>query len=177
MPLLELIVKSGIAAAINEQLGGLRANHDAVAETIENNVRRKIIKEHLADPAFYESMSKLLEEIIELRKAKAIEYEEYLRRIAELATKVQSGHDEETPEPLKRSPGLRAIYNNLGDGPADARLEIALRVDEAVRKARPDDWRGHQPREQIIKRALYSIVPDDEAVERLFSVIKQQPEY
>jgi type I restriction enzyme R subunit len=91
MPLLELIVKSGIAAAINEQLGGLKANHDAIAETIENNVRRKIIKEHLADPAFYESMSELLEEIIELRKAKAIEYEEYLRRIAALATRVESG--------------------------------------------------------------------------------------
>lgn len=177
MPLLELIVKSGIAAAINEQLGGLKGNRDAVAETIENNVRRKIIKEHLADPAFYETMSKLLEEIIELRKAKAIEYEEYLRRIAELATKVQSGHDDDTPEPLKRSPGLRAIYNNLGDGPAEGRLEIALRVDEAVRKARPDDWRGYQPREQVIKRALYSILADEAAVERLFSVIKAQPEY
>jgi type I restriction enzyme R subunit len=177
MPLLELIVKSGIAAAINEQLGGLKANHDAVAETIENNIRRKIIKEQLTDPAFYASMSKLLEEIIELRKQKAIGYEAYLRRIAALAAKVQSGHDDDTPEPLKRSPGLRAIYNNLRDAPAETRLETALRVDEAVRNARPDDWRGHQPREQMIKRALYSVVGNDEEVERLFPVIKAQSEY
>ena len=53
MPLLELIVKSGIANAINSQLGGIRANKDAIAETIENNVRSKIIKEHLSDPAYF----------------------------------------------------------------------------------------------------------------------------
>lgn len=53
MPLLELIVKTGIANAINSRFGGLKGNRDAIAESIENNVRRKIIKEHLSDPAFY----------------------------------------------------------------------------------------------------------------------------
>src|SRR5207249_5704601 len=110
MGLLELIVKSGIANAITSQLGGLKGNRDAIAETIENNVRRKIIKEHLADPAYYESMSKLLEEIIDLRKAKAIEYEEYLKRIAELAKRVEAGYTDDTPQELKRSAGLRALY-------------------------------------------------------------------
>jgi hypothetical protein len=55
-----LIVKTGIAKAIAMQLGGLKGNKDAIAETIENNVRRKIIKEHLNDPAYYEKMSALL---------------------------------------------------------------------------------------------------------------------
>ncbi len=76
MGLLELIVKTGIANAINSQLGGMKGNKNAIAETIENNVRSKIIKEHLNDPAFYEKMSALLDEIIAARKAKAIEYEE-----------------------------------------------------------------------------------------------------
>ena len=48
--------------------------------SIENNVRRKIIKENLTDPAYYEKMSALLDEIIATRKAKAIEYEEYLKQ-------------------------------------------------------------------------------------------------
>ena len=50
MGLLELIVK--IANATATQLGGLKGNKNGVAETIENNVRRKIIKEHLSDPAY-----------------------------------------------------------------------------------------------------------------------------
>src|SRR6185436_7957501 len=104
MGLLELIVKTGIADAINKQLGGLKGDRTAIAETIENNVRRKILKEHLNDPAYYEKMSALLDEIIAARKAKAIEYEEYLQRIATLAKRVDVGHAEDTP-PLLDTPG------------------------------------------------------------------------
>jgi predicted metal-dependent hydrolase len=45
----------------------VQGNKDAVAETIENNVRSKIIKEHLNDPAYYDKMSALLDEIILLK--------------------------------------------------------------------------------------------------------------
>jgi type I restriction enzyme R subunit len=41
MSLLDLIVKTGIANAINHMPKGLKANKNAVAETIENNVRSK----------------------------------------------------------------------------------------------------------------------------------------
>ncbi len=162
MPLLELIVKTGIAEAINRQLGGLRGNKEAIAETIANNVRSKIIKDHLNDPAFYDKMSALLDEIIADLRAKRIEYAEYLKRIAELAKNVQAGQADDTPEPLKKSPGLRAIFNLLkvdatldGSGAivdpsatypgftADPILERALKIDASVKQSRPDGWRGH----------------------------------
>ncbi len=54
-------------------------------------------KSDIGDPAYFETMSALLDEIIADRKAKAIEYEEYLKRIAELAKKVEAGQAEETP--------------------------------------------------------------------------------
>jgi type I restriction enzyme R subunit len=171
MGLLELIVETGIADAIAKQLGGLKGNRDAISETIENNVRRKIIKEHLNDPAYYEKMSALLDEIIADRKAKAIRYEEYLKRIAELAKKVEAGHSEETPQALN-SPGKRALYHNLNQNE-----ELALRIDTAVRKVRPDGWRGIQSREQVIKRALYEVFQNEADVERIFLLIKAQREY
>src|SRR3989304_1423440 len=89
--LLDLIVKTGIANAITAQLGGLKGNRTAIAETIENNVRNVIIRDRLTDPAYYEKMSTLLDEIIAARKARAIEYEEYLRRMGELTQKVETG--------------------------------------------------------------------------------------
>jgi type I restriction enzyme R subunit len=196
MSLLELIVKSGIANAINSLPGGIRANKEAVAETIANNVRSKIIKEHLNDPAYYDRMSKLLEEIISDLRAKRIEYEEYLKRVAKLAKQVQSGQAEDTPEALKNSPGLRALYNNLqvpghpmyadavGDARSvyrtagDPRLSLALTIDETVRRVRPDDWRGHQARENEIKRALLPLLHSNaQEVERVFLIIKAQKEY
>ena len=89
--LLDLIVKTGIADAIAHKLADMQGNQQAIAETIENNVRSKIIKDSLTDPAYFEKMSALLNEIIKLRKERAIEYEEYLKRIADIATKVQTG--------------------------------------------------------------------------------------
>ncbi len=169
--LLDLIVKTGIANAINSMPDGLKSNREAVAETIENNVRRKIIKEHLSDPAYYEKMSALLDEIISARKAKAIEYEEYLKRIAELAKKVAAGQADDTPEELN-TPGRRALYNNLNHDE-----ELAVRIDKVVKDVRPDAWRGVQAREQVVKQALYGVLQNNAEVERIFLIIKQQKEY
>lgn len=171
MGLLELIVKTGIANAIAVQLGGLKGNKNAIAETIENNVRSKIIKEHLNDPAYYEKMSALLDEIIAARHAKAIEYEEYLNRIADLARKVEAGKAEETPATLD-TPGKRALYNNLSQNE-----ELALRIDEEVKKVRPDGWRGVLARERVIKASLFGVLKDKDQVERIFLIIKAQAEY
>jgi type I restriction enzyme R subunit len=116
-------------------------------------------------------MSAQLDEIIAARKARAIEYEEYLKRIAELAKKVEAGHAEETSKELN-TPGKRAIYNNL-----DQNEELALRIDETVRRTRPDGWRGVQAREQVIKAALYGVLQDVAEVERIFLIVRAQKEY
>ncbi len=186
MGLMDLIVKTGIANAIASRLGVLKGDKKAIAETIENNVRSRIIKEQLNDPAFYEKMSKLLDEIIAERKAKAIEYEEYLKRIAELTKNVAAGHAGDTPELLKRSPALRAIYHNLkrSEAPEDSMVQddpvlaLAQQIDETVKQVRPDGWRGIQARENIIKTALLPLLNGDiSEVERIFFIIKAQNEY
>ena len=169
--LLDLIVKSGIASAIAERLGGLRGNREAIAEAIENNVRRKIIKEFLNDPAFFEKMSALLDEVIEARRARAIEYEEYLRRIADIAIQVNTGQSDDTPDQLD-TPGKRALWNNLNQD-----MDLALRIDRTVKVVRPDEWRGYQAKENVIKAEIYKIVGDQEEVERIFKIIYHQREY
>ncbi len=197
MPLLELIVKAGIAGAIDSLPGGIKRNRTAVAETIANNVRSRIFQEHLNNPAFYDRMSKLLEEIIADLRARRVDYEAYLLRIAELARRVQLGQADDTPEALKNQPWLRALYDNLlataapvaahavqepppaGFGAADKpTLALAVAIDETVRRVRPDDWRGNQAKENVIKRALMPLLHDDaQEVERVFPIIKAQRAY
>ena len=153
MGLLELIVRSGMADAINSLPDGIKNSQGAVAETIANNVRSKIIKEHLNDPAYYDRMSAVLDEVIADLRAKRIDYAEFLKRVADLAKKVQTGVVDEMPEALKRSSALRALYNNLQnqpgantqvgendqavDGAYDPVLKQAQAIDEAVRRVRP----------------------------------------
>ncbi len=171
VPLLELIVKSGIADAIAAQLGQIKENKEAVAEVIENNVRRRIIKEHLTDPAYYARMSALLNEIIATRKAKAIEYEEYLRQVAEIARLVEAGMADNTPAALN-TPAKRALYNNLNQDET-----LALKLDQAVKLVRPDDWRGVRAKELVIKAKLNEILQNEDEVERVFLIVKEQKEY
>jgi len=171
MGLLDIIVKTGIADAIDSQLGGLKGDQKAIAETIENNVRSKILKEHLNDPVFYEKMSRLLDEIIRDRKAKAMNYEEYLKQIGELAKNVGAGHSEDAPVSLD-TPGKRALYNNLYQNE-----ELAINIDNTIKENRPDDWRGIKPREQRIKSDLFRVLKDESEVERIFLIIKAQKEY
>jgi type I restriction enzyme R subunit len=194
MGLLDVLVKSGMAEAINRLPDGIRSNKGAVAETIANNVRSKIIKEHLNDPVFYDKMSVLLKEIIADLKAKRIDYEEFLKRIAKVAKQVQAGKSDDTPAKLD-TPGKRALYNNLkqpqaqkpgivADGAGvylvtgDPALTLAMDIDATVRQVRPAGWRGHKARENTIKAALLPLLGNDKAeVERIFLIITAQREY
>jgi type I restriction enzyme R subunit len=193
--LLDLIARSGMADAISQLPEGIKGSKDAIAETIENNVRSKIIQEHLNNPAYYARMSALLGEVIKFRKEQADKYEEYLKKIADLVGRVQAGHEDTTPEPLKRSAGLRAIYDNLVVPPPpratvnlqdevgplplpDPKLKLAVDIDDAVKRERHASWRGNAARENHIKReALMPLLKDVAEVERIFEIIKQQTEY
>ncbi|MGQ0801639.1 MAG: type I restriction endonuclease subunit R [Pseudomarimonas sp.] len=190
--LLDLIVRTGIADAIAQRLGGMRGNREAIAETIENNVRSRILREQINDPAFFDRMSRLLDEIIQLRRAKAIEYEDYLRRVADMLAQVQAGHAGSLP-PALDSPGKRALFNNLrvtdrrpddrhqAEAPSphyvDPRLHLTVLLDEAIKRERPNAWRGVMAKENVIKRAMYEVLPDEAEVERLFLIVYQHAEY
>ena len=193
--LLDLIVKTGIADAVAAKLGALKGNRDAIAETIENNVRSKIVREHLNDPAFYERMSALLDSIIKQRREKAEDYEQYLQRIAQLVQQVAAGKVDDAPIALT-TPGRRALYNNLqpwlaakpaqhvaestpryGPEASNPALALALQIDHTVKTVRPDGWRGHPAKENTIKAAIFALLQDVEQVERIFLIIKVHGEY
>lgn len=182
--LLELIRAVGMDQAVEQLPDGIRNNQDAVAETIENNVRRKLMAERLDDPEFFDKMSALLDEIIRFRKEQAQRYADYLQRMAELVAQVEAGHDDDTPEMLKNNPAMRKLYNNLHvarEGVSDSaaeqaeRLELAQKLDDTICRAAHADWRGNPTKENRIKRAMLPLLNGDvDEVERLFRIIEQR---
>lgn len=171
MSLLEIIVKAGFDNAMNTLPASIRKNKEAMAETIENNVRTKIMKEHLADPAFYEKMSLLLSEVIKLRKTKAVEYEEYLKRIADLAKQVQEGRTSDLPKELDTK-GKAALYNHFaGD------ISTALLVHETVVQYAPNGWKDDQSKENTIKKEIFKRLGNFDETLKVFEIIKNQGEY
>jgi type I restriction enzyme R subunit len=169
--LLELINKIGIDDAINKLPTEIKNSQEAVAEFIENNVRQKIITEHLIDPAYFEEMSKLLGAIIIELRQKKINYEEYLKKMAILASKVSNTKRDDLPVSIKTS-AQRALYNNLNKDES-----LALEIDEAVKRVKQADFRGNERKERLIKQEIYEILKDEKEVERIFSIIKEQKDY
>ncbi|MFR1814467.1 type I restriction endonuclease subunit R [Dysgonomonas capnocytophagoides] len=169
--ILEIIEKVGILQTIESLPEDIRTNKDAVAETIENNVRQKIITDYLTSPIFFEEMSKLLQEIIKERKAKAIDYEEYLAQITALVIDVNNGKKDDTPKSLKTKAQL-ALYNSL-----EHNEELANKIHEKILRIKPDGWKGNDTKEKVIKGGLFEILKNESEVERIFEIIKAQAEY
>jgi type I restriction enzyme R subunit len=170
--LLDLIVKSGIADAVNSLPSGVSKSKSAVAETIANNVRRAILQQRANNPAFYDKMSEVLDDVIAKLRDERLDYEQFMQEMAELAARVRAGMSDNTPVALDTA-GKRALYNNLKDDE-----ELALKIDAAVRRSKPADFRGNRVKENIIKQAIYPLLNDDvDEVERIFQIITAQLEY
>ncbi|MBC7389485.1 MAG: HsdR family type I site-specific deoxyribonuclease [Opitutaceae bacterium] len=171
LSLLEIIVKAGLDQAVDTLPSNLKKDKEAVAETVENSVRSKIVKEHLNDPAFFERMSHLLSVIILQRRTKAIEYEEYLRQIAELAKQVQEGKTNDTPQELN-TPAKVVLYHLFDDD-----VEKALIIHDVVTEYAPTGWKGDSAKENRIKGEIFKKLNDFDETEKVFAVIKEQEEF
>lgn len=169
--LIDLIIQRG-PAAIDELPEAIKVNQDATAETIENNVRKTIIDGMPGNPIYFELMSKLLAEIIKQRRNQALSYRKYLHKIIELARQVRKPESSDRYSPNLNTSAKRAFYDNL-----DQNEELALVLDEIIRRTKKADWRGDLIKEREVKRAIRSLVSDPELVEKIFELAKNQAEY
>jgi type I restriction enzyme, R subunit len=96
----------------------------------------------------------------------------YLAGIVELAKQI-SNQESEVPYPVViTTAALRSLYDNLnGDE------ERAIRVDKAIQEAKQDSWRGNLFKERMIKAAIQRALGDDDSVEELFELAKNQHDY
>ncbi|EIY9416916.1 type I restriction endonuclease subunit R, partial [Escherichia coli] len=171
--LIELIVEKG-ADAVEALPESIRKNQEAMAETIENNVRKTIVDENPVNPKYYEQMSVLLDELIELRRQKAIEYQEYLEKIRELSRKVI--RPEQTaanyPPSMDSNP-KRAFYDNFGQDEL-----LATKIDSAIRYTKKADWVGDRFKEREIANAVREeTMGYDVDIQGVMELAKAQKEY
>jgi type I restriction enzyme R subunit len=173
--LVELIVDRG-KDALDKLPKSIRGNKEAMAETIENNLRKVIIEESPTNPIYYEKMSVLLDELIKLRNEEADRYEEYLKKIVALAVKVKKPETSNEYPSSINTQAKRALYDNL-----DKEEELSLVMDKAIIYGKHDNWEGHPQKEKHLKNQVVKPVLEEyhkpEKLESIFEVIKQQREY
>lgn len=171
--LIQLIVERGMEAAINQLPEGIAKSHTAVAETIENNLRRAITDEHPINPKYYDKMSELLDALIHERREKAEEYEQYLKEISELARQVQNPTAGAAYPKTLNSRAKRALYDNLGNNE-----QLAVALDAAIMSTKKDSWRGSRIKEKEVRNAILRLLNNDEILtNQIFELVKNQNDY
>src|SRR5471030_779461 len=172
--LLELIIERG-EDALDGLPADMRGNQEAMAEAIENNVRRTIVDENPVNPKYYEKMSVLLDELIALRRQQALSYQEYLEHVRELAKQVkhpQSGSQNTYPASVDTL-AKRALYDNLGQDEV-----LVAKIDSAVRNTKKADWYGDRFKEREIAFAIAEEIKGYAVtVAEVMALVKAQKEY
>lgn len=171
LSLIQMIVERGVDA-VEALPSGIRKNKEAVAETIENNVRKLIINETPINPKYYEKMSDLLDALISQRKTEAIDYEAYLLKIVELTKQAKKPEMTTSyPESVDTS-AKRALFDNL-----DENEELAITIDAAIRATKKDSWRGSRVKEKEVRNVIKAHVADPDLVGLIFDLVRNQHEY
>lgn len=171
LSLIELIVEQGVDA-VKALPSGIRKNKTAVAETIENNVRKLIIDETPINPKYYEKMSELLDALIEQRKLEAIDYERYLAEIVALTKRAKNPSAGNSYPAAISTAALRALYDNLGGNE-----ELAIALDSEIRKTKKDEWRGNKFKEKEVRNAIRIHLSDAEQIDLIFELVRNQHGY
>jgi type I restriction enzyme R subunit len=189
MSLTELIIETGIHDAIARKLNEKgKLSKNAIAEGIINNVRKTIVRDQLTDPRFYEEISKLLDDLIQMQREDTESYEAFLRQAEALVRRLARNQpDAGVPAVLHGKLEATRVYNNLPTIPAttfecpdddDARAELALEIDFAMREHAPAGWKGDETREKQVLNALFPLLERDRvATQAMFDIVKEQDGY
>ncbi len=180
IPLVQLLVKER-DSAIETLPTGIRTNEAAIAATIENNVRRLIVDKSDINPKYYANMSKLLEELIHQRTQGAMDYRAYLSEIEALSAQVNDPNTLTYGARINTN-ALQALYDNLEDATADRQEEIALTIDDAIRRTKKHDWRGTHAKRMEVRNAIAKVIDDQFSNENLdldaiFELVMNQNDY
>lgn len=170
--LLEIIVEQGIEEATGKLPNAIRNSKEAMAETLEANMRKVITQEMPINPVYYEKMSVLLQELIKQRKNGAIQYEEFLKEVETLAKSIQPEARKTQYPAVIDTPAKQALYDNLN---RDENLAVVMDVE--IQYVKKDNWIGNTLKERQVKMAIAKHLDDPAKVNEILEIVKNQKEY
>lgn len=171
---LELIDLEG-ESAIDKLPNQIKNNQRSVAETLVANMRKMIINERPNNPAYFDKISELLNQLILDQKAEKISYKEMIDRMIGKIKEVRGRNKKKYPTTINTS-GKQALYDNLEENE-----DLALSVHEAVVNYAKHGWRNSDVPQKMkqVRNAVKKVLTnnDDEKVSDIMSIIIAQKEY
>jgi len=151
-----------------ERLGSKRAKADAIRTRLTKSISTKWDE----NPAYYKKFSERIQEVIKEYKEKRISEADYLNRMKDIMKDFQSGKTtEEYPTVIKENRNAKAFYGvtkdilsetaeDAGDYDTNTLGDLALKIDEIIKKHQKVDWHDNLDIHNRIEQDLDDLLFD-----------------
>ena len=155
----------------------IKQNERSVAEVLAANMRKMIISERPNNPAYFDKMSELLNQLLQEQKDGKLQYKELIGKLIDKLKEARSAVKTKYPASID-SKGKQSLYDNLGNDEA-----LTLRVHDTIKANARDGFRdmdgSGMKKMRALRRAVECVLQDFEAdrIDDIMQIIVAQKEY
>ena len=148
-----------------------------MAEVLAANMRKMIISERPNNPAYFDKMSELLNQLLQEQKDGKLQYKELISKLIDKLKEARSTVKAKYPASIDTK-GKQALYDNLGNDEA-----LTLRVHDAIKANARDGFRdmdgSGMKKMRALRRAVEGVLQGFEAdkIDDIMQIIVAQKEY
>lgn len=170
--LLDVIVASGIEKATQTLPNNVRKNKKSVALAIEANIASTIINNTPINPRYYNKMSELLKELIDMKKDQNLDYQDYIKHLVELVKKVKNPESSgEYPSSI-HNVRLRGLYDILDKDEGETLLLYNSLISSV-----PYDFMDSKMKQREVKFLIKTVISDESKIDEIFNLWKNTRGY
>lgn len=173
---LDLIDTDG-DSAIDSLPKKIKQNERSVAEVLAANMRKMIISERPNNPAYFDKMSELLNQLLQEQKDGKLQYKELIGKLIDKLKEARSTVKAKYPA-LIDTKGKQALYDNLGNDEA-----LTLRVHDVIKANARDGFRdmdgSGMKKMKALRRAVEGVLQgfETDKIDDIMQIIVAQKEY
>ena len=155
----------------------IKQNERSVAEVLAANMRKMIISERPNNPAYFDKMSELLNQLLQEQKDGKLQYKELIGKLIDKLKEARSTVKVKYPA-LIDTKGKQALYDNLGNDEV-----LTLSVHEIIKANARDGFRDMDgscmKKMRALRRAVEGVLQGFEAdkIDDIMQIIVAQKEY
>lgn len=161
--------------AIGKLPKNIRKSEKSVAEVLVANMRKMIINERPSNPAYYDKISELLNQLLQEQKDGKLQYKELIEKLIAKIKEVRGKKRTAYPSTIDTA-GKQALYDNL-----DKNEALALQLHTTIKENAKHGWRDPNipAKMKQLRNAVRKVLPNlsDESFNNIMEIIKAQKEY
>ena len=130
------------------------------------------------NPAYYDKLSNILQDLIQQANDEAISYQEYLEELIKLAKMVIEPQSGTTRPSSISTKALAAIYDNV-----DSNESLAITLDEHIKNVKQDGWKNNRFKKKQVLNEIKDVLKselgnvDEVLANNLLDIAGEQNEY